>query len=302
MSDPQADAFLRSILRQPDDTSARLVFADWLDEQGGSGNEAWARYLRVNADENAPLRASDLASQVVSRLTIPVAKFLEHPWSLFRLLPAPNITVRLGNSPIPRSLIEFVPESVARENVILPLLLQNGTLFVAAAYPEPRTIPDTLSFILNAEVIALRGSFDDVQDAINCNYGQTETESVDCVSYESPLIGLEGDSGDLFGLFFTAFSRGATGFEMELVGNHCQVTYYPLDRAIDAEDLPATVFHRLLAHLKDLPVESETAERGSRRIRLDIPLLSGRRFPVCVTIQRRWFRTRRFRVDFEWDR
>jgi len=39
-------AFLRAICDQPDEDTPRLVFADWLDEQGGEVNVAWAELIR----------------------------------------------------------------------------------------------------------------------------------------------------------------------------------------------------------------------------------------------------------------
>lgn len=45
MSDEET--FLRAICADPDDDTPRLVFADWLDEQGGVRNEQWAELIRV---------------------------------------------------------------------------------------------------------------------------------------------------------------------------------------------------------------------------------------------------------------
>src|SRR5262245_2139918 len=39
-------ALLRAICDQPDEDTPRLVFADWLDEQGGEVNVAWAELIR----------------------------------------------------------------------------------------------------------------------------------------------------------------------------------------------------------------------------------------------------------------
>src|SRR5688500_4147160 len=41
------DALLAAIRDNPDDDTPRLAFADWLDEQGGASNEAWAEYIRL---------------------------------------------------------------------------------------------------------------------------------------------------------------------------------------------------------------------------------------------------------------
>jgi uncharacterized protein (TIGR02996 family) len=40
-------AFLRAICENPDDDTPRLVFADWLTEQGGAVNTAWANGIRA---------------------------------------------------------------------------------------------------------------------------------------------------------------------------------------------------------------------------------------------------------------
>ena len=52
------DGFLRAIRERPDDETARLVYADWLDEQGDPQSLARASYLRTHA-ELAGLAAED---------------------------------------------------------------------------------------------------------------------------------------------------------------------------------------------------------------------------------------------------
>jgi uncharacterized protein (TIGR02996 family) len=42
-----ADAFLRDILAHPDDDAPRLIFADWLEEQGDPNSVARAEFIRV---------------------------------------------------------------------------------------------------------------------------------------------------------------------------------------------------------------------------------------------------------------
>jgi uncharacterized protein (TIGR02996 family) len=46
MTDTEA-ALLRAICEQPDEDTPRLVFADWLTEQGGAVNTAWANGIRA---------------------------------------------------------------------------------------------------------------------------------------------------------------------------------------------------------------------------------------------------------------
>ncbi len=43
----RADAFLQEILAHPDDDAPRLIFADWLEEQGDASSIARAEFIRV---------------------------------------------------------------------------------------------------------------------------------------------------------------------------------------------------------------------------------------------------------------
>ncbi len=43
----QADAFLQDIIAHPEDDTPRLIFADWLEEQGGPRDRARAEFIRV---------------------------------------------------------------------------------------------------------------------------------------------------------------------------------------------------------------------------------------------------------------
>jgi uncharacterized protein (TIGR02996 family) len=46
----EEDAFLDAIRSKPDDDVTRLVYADWLDEQGGSRNLAKSAFLRLECE------------------------------------------------------------------------------------------------------------------------------------------------------------------------------------------------------------------------------------------------------------
>jgi uncharacterized protein (TIGR02996 family) len=312
-SHPDADAFMRGYLPNPTDVTARLVFADWLEETGKPWNKAWAYYIRVKAEAERHPRGSPerwgLENQAVgyshrirARLTIPAGLFVGYPRSLLQLLPGPNITVRLDGHEVPPHVLELVPESVARENVALPLDRQGPSLLIVTGEPENGETLQKLEFMLLKHIVAVRGELDQVLAAINHHYGQTETESVDCVLYESPLIGLEGDgdSGALFSLFHTAFSHHTSGFEMELTATDCRVRYLRRDGTAFEEATPATVYHRLLDHLLSLDVERSRTERGLRCADVQVPLLSGRPFPVTVEREPAWRPREWFRLRFRW--
>jgi uncharacterized protein (TIGR02996 family) len=313
-SHPDADAFVRAILRDPAEVTTRLVFADWLEETEVPSNVAWARFIRLMAETNRHAtgrpehteleqQAAGYWWQIDASLTVPAAVVMAHTRSLLQLLPAWKLTAKLGSIEVPQAIIELIPESVARENIVLPLYLQGWTLLIATEDPGNCDIIDKLTFILNKEIIAVRAASEELLAAINHHYGQTETESVDCVSYESPLIGLEGDenSSAIFGIFITAFSRGCSGFEMEGTGARSTLRYASGANPVPDEQLSSAVFSHLLDHLLSLPADAEYSEHGLRCIEFDIPLLSGRRFPA--TLERRPAKggTDWFRVRFRWE-
>src|SRR5262245_37220579 len=83
-----------------------------------------------------------------------------------------------------QSVLELVPESVARENLVLPLSLDGETLTCAAANPNDILLQDKLSFILTKKVRLISASPEAIRAAINRHYGQTETESMDSMLCE----------------------------------------------------------------------------------------------------------------------
>ncbi|MCI0705454.1 MAG: TIGR02996 domain-containing protein [Planctomycetia bacterium] len=196
-SHPDADAFMRKYLEQPTDTTTRLVFADWLEESGQKHNAAWAYYIRLNIEaDRYPQRsrerrelhrqAEEYVPKIRAQLTISAKLFTDYPKSFLQLLPAPNITVRLANFEIPLAVLELMPESVARENLVLPLDMQGRTLLVAAADPHDFDTAQKLEFILNREIVLVGAAREDMQEAIDRAFGQNEVESVNEYLYEFP--------------------------------------------------------------------------------------------------------------------
>jgi type IV pilus assembly protein PilB len=92
--------------------------------------------------------------------------------------------VNLESMDIPSSVIALVPESVARENVVLPLEMNDDRIRVAVANALDLEVLDKLRFILNREIDPVVASKDAIQNAINRHYGQSETESVDSMLAE----------------------------------------------------------------------------------------------------------------------
>lgn len=92
--------------------------------------------------------------------------------------------VDLGATTVPPSVVEMVPESVARENIILPLSADNGALRVVMSDPMDLDTIQKLTFILNKDIQPVLAPREQIIESINRYYGQSETESVDSMLAE----------------------------------------------------------------------------------------------------------------------
>jgi len=93
--------------------------------------------------------------------------------------------VALGEVEIPAAVVELVPESLARENLVMPLSSEHGSIKVIMHDLNFETI-DKLRFVLNREIEVALAPKEAIIEAINRYYGSstTETESVDSMLQE----------------------------------------------------------------------------------------------------------------------
>src|ERR1700720_660593 len=84
-------------------------------------------------------------------------------------------SVNLTDMTIPPTIIELVPESVARENVVIPLSNEDGMLQIVMSDPSDYETVTKLQFILNKEIQPVLAPKEQIIAAINRHYGQTET-------------------------------------------------------------------------------------------------------------------------------
>lgn len=172
---PDAKAFITRILADPSDTIIRIVFADWLHEQGGNGNENWARYIRLRADaanafgtERELLReeAEQLAPYLKARLTVPAAKLAPLFTSFLDLLPADRYIVTLGGfdfPPEPNSVLGSTNSRAARS---LVLAENDGFYAVVTDMPIPG-LARVLGQRLNGRVVLFPAFTNEVCEALD---------------------------------------------------------------------------------------------------------------------------------------
>jgi type IV pilus assembly protein PilB len=92
--------------------------------------------------------------------------------------------VDLREHRIPDYVIEQVPESVARENTVLPYSSEDGSLRVLVADPFDLEVIEKLRFILNKTIETALAPKTAIVEAINSYYGQVEGESADSMLQE----------------------------------------------------------------------------------------------------------------------
>jgi len=92
--------------------------------------------------------------------------------------------VDLTEVTIPETIIELVPESVARENAILPLAEEDDALKVIVSDPYDIDTVEKLRFILNRRIEIALAPREKILEAINKYYSQIEGESADSVLQE----------------------------------------------------------------------------------------------------------------------
>lgn len=108
----------------------------------------------------------------------------------------------LSNVAIPPAVVELVPESVARENAVIPLSEDDGVLRVLVSDPQDFDTIDKLQFILNRKIEIALATRESILEAINRNYGQIGDESADSMLQEFTDTAIdfteteEGDDAD----------------------------------------------------------------------------------------------------------
>jgi len=94
--------------------------------------------------------------------------------------------IELKEIEIPPAVVTLVPESLARENIVMPLTEGNGTIKVIMHDPMGFETIEKLRFVLNREIEVALAPREAIVEAINKYYGAVggETESVDSMLTE----------------------------------------------------------------------------------------------------------------------
>jgi uncharacterized protein (TIGR02996 family) len=317
------EAFLQAVLANPNDDGVRLIYADFLEEHGQPER---AEFIRLQctlaklpyADPRRPaLQARELELLRLHQEAWlgPLRPLLTH-WTFRRgfldgvIVAARHLvdpehfsppgTVRLIKADldgfdVPQRILELMPESLARENLLLPLGLRGRTLVLAMEHPEDGDTLDKVQFILNQEIKPVTAVSGQLIEAIERNYGQYQWESVDTDCFAEPPIGFEAEAADegvsvsrlvsrLVALILAeATALNAAEVRIEPEPDRLQVYFLLGDRLVERDTPPRRLLNPIVARVRlltGMSSEDVTEQRGRLR-----GVAHGRRFDCGVVIR-----------------
>jgi type IV pilus assembly protein PilB len=209
--------------------------------------------------------------------------------------------INLTEVTIPQSVIEMVPESVARENVVIPLNQENGALKIIMSDPTDFDTLQKLQFILNKDIQPVLAAREQIIEAINRHYGQTETESVDSMLQEFTDTAIDfteteatagGGSGEdsdapvvkLVNLIITeAIGLRASDIHVEPFGDRVRIRYRIDGVLVERDSPPRRLLAPLLSRIK-IMAEIDISEKRrpqDGRIKMSV---GGKHFDLRVSI------------------
>jgi type IV pilus assembly protein PilB len=209
--------------------------------------------------------------------------------------------VDLTEVTVPQAVIELVPESVARENVVLPMAQDNGVLRIIMSDPSDFDTLQKLQFILNKDIQPMLAPREQIIEAINRHYGQTETESVDSMlaeftdtaidftETEATQAGGAGEESDapvvkLVNLIIQeAVSLRASDIHIEPFGDRVRVRYRIDGVLVERDSPPRRLLAPMLSRIKIMSSIDIAEKRRPQDGRIKMPI-GGKHYDLRVSI------------------
>lgn len=308
------DAFLQAILENPDDDTPRLIYADWLEERGDPRGEfirIQCHLATMSADDERRSRLEQHERELLAHhqdrwlgelrpllsgwmfrrgfldsITVPAATYMQRE-AIPRPATVRSILVDLDGFEPPRSVLEFVPESVARENVVFPLGFRGRTLILAEREPLDPDILARMQFIFNRSVEQIAANSEQVIEAINRLYGTFEnlttvsglTEFVDSeTDYEMNEVDDDSPIARFLSFIILEAQAGRADQVRIQPQTECIQVLYRIDRKwVERDSPPKRLLNRIVSRIRSLAdhtlIDEGEAETGHiRRISQGISL------------------------------
>jgi uncharacterized protein (TIGR02996 family) len=191
------EAFLQAILENPEDDTPRLAYADWLGERDDPRGEfirVQCRLATMAAEDGRRPPLEELERRLLEghqdewldslrpllsgwrfrrgfldAIRVPAATYLQR--AVFRPATVRRVEVDLDGFEVPADALEFVPQSVAYENVLLPIGLCGGALVLAVQDPLDAGIEEKLRFLFNRDIDVVAAPGRQVAEAIRRYHG-----------------------------------------------------------------------------------------------------------------------------------
>ncbi|MEZ6142284.1 MAG: GspE/PulE family protein [Zavarzinella sp.] len=203
---------------------------------------------------------------------------------------------------IPKAIIELVPESVARENNVLPLSLEGNVLKLLTSDPTNLDVLQKLEFILNKDVRPVLADLEQIRESINRNYGQTETESMDSMlseftdtaidftQTEAAAAAAAGDDGSdapvvkLCNLLIQeAVSMRASDIHIEPFADRVRIRYRIDGVLIERDAVPRRLFASMTSRFKIMSNIDISEKRRPQDGRIKVNI-QGKHFDLRVSL------------------
>ena len=187
--------------------------------------------------------------------------------------------VNLSEIKIPESVVELVPETIARENITIPLSEEGDALRVILADPMDVETVEKLRFILNRQIQIALAPRASILEAINRYYGQFDGESADSMLQEFTDTAIDftetEDAGDGFDddddsngpivrlvhlMISEAVQLRASDIHVEPFEDRIRIRYRIDGRLVERDSPPRRLLGAILSRIKIL-ADMDIAER-----------------------------------------
>ena len=187
--------------------------------------------------------------------------------------------VNLSEIKIPESVVELVPETIARENITIPLSEEGDALRVILADPMDMETVEKLRFILNRQIQIALAPRASILEAINRYYGQFDGESADSMLQEFTDTAIDftetEDAGDGFDddddsngpivrlvhlMISEAVQLRASDIHVEPFEDRIRIRYRIDGRLVERDSPPRRLLGAILSRIKIL-ADMDIAER-----------------------------------------
>ncbi len=333
LADRMADAFLADILEHPEDDVPRLIYADWLtdqDEPLGEFIRVQCQLARINPDYPHRLALEEAEHDLLARnqqrwlgwlhpllsrwtfrrgfldeAVVPVAVYMEDAVITWPAT-VQRIEVDLTGFQASPTVLGYVPESIARDDVCFPLGFRSGTLFLAMQAPEDLATLEKLQFILNRDIVAVPASPDQIRAAILRHFGEDDFRtsgnlefvpaaftSPSYSDFHEQALGFEGyqDFAEqpiirVSNLILSeAIQQQATEIHIEPTPDRCRILFRIAGSLVERDNMPRRVLNPLVARIRIMAGMYVLDQRELQEGRISL-VVQGKAINLHVLIRR----------------